>query len=124
MAVEITFPDGNKKSFDAPPTALAIAQGISPGLAKKSAVARVDGVLWDLTRPIAHDAKLELITRDKPEALEVLRHDAAHVLAQAVQELFPGTQITFGPSTDVGFYYDFVRDEPFIESDLEKIESA
>jgi threonyl-tRNA synthetase len=122
MAVEITFPDGNKKSFDAPPTALAIAQGISPGLAKKSAIARVDGVLWDLTRPIAHDAKLELITRDKPEALEVLRHDAAHVLAQAVQELFPGTQITFGPSTEVGFYYDFVRDEPFIESDLEKIE--
>ncbi len=82
-----------------------------PGVGKSSIVKKV-----------AADAKLELITRDKPEALEVLRHDAAHILAQAVQELFPGTQITFGPSTDVGFYYDFVRDEPFIESDLEKIE--
>ncbi|MFX8477579.1 threonine--tRNA ligase, partial [Acinetobacter baumannii] len=66
--------------------------------------------------------KLELITRDKPEALEVIRHDAAHVLAQAVQELFPGTQITFGPATEVGFYYDFARSEPFTEGDLEKIE--
>jgi len=98
MTVNITFPDGNKKSFDTPPTALAIAQGISPGLAKKSVVAKVDGELYDLTRPIEHDAKLELITRDKPEALEVIRHDAAHVLAQAVQELYPGTQITFGPA--------------------------
>jgi threonyl-tRNA synthetase len=122
MAIEITFPDGNKKSFDTPPTALAIAQGISPGLAKKSVVAKVDGKLWDLNRPIEHDARLELVTRDKPEAVEVIRHDAAHVLAQAVQELFPGTQITFGPATDTGFYYDFVRDEPFTEADLEKIE--
>ncbi len=122
MAIEITFPDGNKKSFDAPPTALAIAQGISPSLAKKSVVARVNGELWDLTRPIERDAKLELITRDKPEALEVIRHDAAHVLAQAVQELYPGTQITFGPSTETGFYYDFARAEPFTEGDLEKIE--
>jgi threonyl-tRNA synthetase len=122
MSIQITFPDGAVKSFDAPPTALAIAQGISPGLAKKSAVAKVDGQLWDLARPIEKDAKLELITRDKPEALEVIRHDAAHVLAQAVQELFPGTQITFGPATDVGFYYDFARSEPFSEADLEKIE--
>src|SRR4051794_22185753 len=111
MTIQITFPDGATKSFDMPPTALAIAQGISPGLAKKSVVARVDGELWDLTRPIERSAKLELITRDKPEALEVIRHDAAHVLAQAVQELYPGTQITFGPSTDTGFYYDFARDQ-------------
>ena len=122
MSIEITFPDGNKKSFDTPPTALAIAQGISPGLAKKSVVAKVDGELYDLTRPIERDAKLELITRDKPEALEVIRHDAAHVLAQAVQELYPGTQITFGPATETGFYYDFARAEPFTEGDLEKIE--
>jgi threonyl-tRNA synthetase len=122
MAIQITFPDGAKKSFDAPPTALAIAQGISPGLAKKSVVARVNGELWDLTRPIAQDARLELVTRDKPEALEVLRHDCAHVLAQAVQELYPGTQITFGPATETGFYYDFARAEPFTEADLEKIE--
>jgi threonyl-tRNA synthetase len=122
MSIEITFPDGAKKSFDAPPTALAIAQAISPGLAKKSVVARVNGELWDLNRPIERSSTLELVTRDKPEALEVIRHDAAHVLAQAVQELFPGTQITFGPSTETGFYYDFARAEPFIEGDLEKIE--
>jgi len=122
MAIEITFPDGNKKSFDAPVTGLAIAQGISPGLAKKAALVKVNGELWDLTRPIDRDATIGIITRDKPEALEVIRHDAAHVLAQAVQELFPGTQITFGPSTEVGFYYDFARDTPFTEADLEKIE--
>jgi threonyl-tRNA synthetase len=122
MSIEITFPDGNKKSFEAPVTGLAIAQGISPGLAKKAAVIEVNGELWDLTRPIDRDAKVSIITRDKPQALEVIRHDAAHVLAQAVQELFPGTQITFGPATEVGFYYDFARDVPFTETDLEKIE--
>ena len=122
MSIQITFPDGNVKQFDAPPTGLAIAQGISPGLAKKAVVVKVNGELWDLTRPIDRDARFEIVTRDKPEALEVIRHDAAHVLAQAVQELFPGTQITFGPSTDVGFYYDFARPEPFSDSDLEKIE--
>jgi threonyl-tRNA synthetase len=122
MSIQITFPDGAKKSFDAPPTALAIAQGISPSLAKRSVVARVDGELWDLTRPIEKSATLELVTRDQPAALEVIRHDAAHVLAQAVQELYPGTQITFGPATDTGFYYDFARAEPFTEADLAQIE--
>ncbi|MDD3762812.1 MAG: threonine--tRNA ligase [Nevskiales bacterium] len=122
MAIQITFPDGNVKSFDAPVTALEIAQGISPGLAKKAAVARVDGQLWDLTRPIDRDATIAIVTRDQPEALEVIRHDAAHVMAQAVQELYPGTQITFGPSTETGFYYDFARDEPFTEDDLAGIE--
>jgi len=123
MSIQITFPDGNQKSFDAPPTGLEIAQGISPGLAKKAAVVRVNGELWDLTRPIDRDAKFEIVTRDKPEALEVIRHDAAHVLAQAVQELFPGTQVTFGPATETGFYYDFARSEPFTESDLASIEA-
>ena len=123
MAIEITFPDGNKKSFDAPVSGLVIAQGISPGLAKKAALVTVNGELWDLTRPIDRDARISIITRDKPEALEVIRHDAAHVLAQAVQELFPGTQITFGPATEVGFYYDFARDVPFTEADLEAIEN-
>jgi threonyl-tRNA synthetase len=122
MSIEITFPDGNKKSFEAPVTGLAIAQGISPGLAKKAALVEVNGELWDLTRPIDRDASISIITRDKPQALEVIRHDAAHVLAQAVQELFPGTQITFGPATEVGFYYDFARELPFTEADLEKIE--
>ncbi len=119
----ITFPDGKQRSFEAPVTGLEIAQGISPSLAKKSVVIKVNGEAWDLTRPIAADARVELITRDSPEALEVFRHDAAHVLAQAVQEIFPGTQITFGPATESGFYYDFVRDEPFTEADLEKIEA-
>jgi threonyl-tRNA synthetase len=122
MAIQITFPDGAKKSFDAPVTGLDIAKGISPSLAKKAVVVRVNGELYDLTRPIEQDAKFEIITRDRPEALDVLRHDAAHVLAQAVQELYPGTQITFGPATETGFYYDFARDEPFTEADLEKIE--
>jgi threonyl-tRNA synthetase len=119
----ITFPDGKQRSFDAPVTGLEIAQGISPSLAKKSVVIKVNGEPWDLTRPIAADARVEIVTRDSPEALEVYRHDAAHVLAQAVQELFPGTQITFGPATESGFYYDFVRDEPFTEADLERIEA-
>ena len=122
MSIEITFPDGAKKPFDAGITALAIAQGISPGLAKKCVVAKINGQLWDLSRPITEDARLELVTRDKPEALEVIRHDGAHVLAQAAQELFPGTQITFGPSTETGFYYDFARAESFSDTDLEKIE--
>ncbi len=122
MSITISFPDGAKKAFDAPVTGLQIAQGISPGLAKKAVVVKVNGEAWDLLRPIERDASIEIVTRDKAEALEVIRHDAAHVLAQAVQELFPGTQITFGPATDTGFYYDFARAEPFTEGDLEKIE--
>lgn len=122
MSISITFPDGNVKQFETPPTGLAIATGISPGLAKKAVVVRVNGELWDLTRPIDRDAAFEIVTRDKPEALEVIRHDAAHVLAQAVQELFPGTQVTFGPSTEYGFYYDFARDVPFTDADLATIE--
>jgi len=123
MSIQITFPDGAVKPFDSGITALAIAQGISPGLAKKCVVAKINGQQWDLTRPITTDSKLELVTRDKPEALEVIRHDGAHVMAQAVQELFPGTQITFGPSTESGFYYDFARAESFTDADLEKIEA-
>ena len=123
MSVQITFPDGNVKRYDDPVNGLAIAQGISPGLAKKAVVVKVDGEQWDLLRPIDRDARIEIVTRDRPEALEVIRHDAAHVLAQAVQELYPGTQVTFGPATEVGFYYDFARDEPFTEADLEVIEA-
>ncbi len=122
MSIQITFPDGNHKSFEAPVSGLEIAKGISPGLAKKAAVIKVNGELWDLTRPISQDAQISIVTRDQPEALEVIRHDAAHIMAQAVQELFPGTQITFGPATEVGFYYDFARDTPFTEADLQTIE--
>lgn len=123
MSIEITFPDSAIRSFEEPTTALAIAESLGPGLAKRAVVARVNGQIWDLTRPIAESASLELITREKPEALEVIRHGAAHILAQATQELFPGTQITFGPVTENGFYYDFVRDNPFNEADLERIET-
>ncbi|HZU77668.1 MAG TPA: threonine--tRNA ligase, partial [Dehalococcoidia bacterium] len=122
MSIQITFPDGSRKTYDTPPTGLAIAQSISPSLAKKAVVVKVDGELWDLTRPIERSASIEIVTRDAPEALQVIRHDAAHVLAQAVQELYPGTQITFGPATEDGFYYDFARAEPFTQADLEKIE--
>ncbi len=118
----ITLPDGNNKTYEAPVTGFDIALSISKSLAKKAAVVNVNGELWDLTRPIESDANVQIITRDQPEALEVYRHDAAHVLAQAVQELFPGTQITFGPATDTGFYYDFAREQPFTEGDLKKIE--
>lgn len=123
MSIQITFPDSAVRSFEEPPTALAIAESLGPGLAKRAVVARVNGQIWDLTRPIDESASLELITREKPEALEVIRHGAAHILAQAAQELFPGTQITFGPVTENGFYYDFVRDNPFNEADLEQIET-
>ncbi len=122
MSVNITFPDGNQKSFEGPVSGLDIAKGISPGLAKKAALISVDGEIWDLTRPIERDAQISIILRDAPEALEVIRHDAAHIMAQAVQELYPGTQITFGPSTEYGFYYDFARKESFTDADLEKIE--
>ena len=118
----ISFPDGNQKSFDHPVTGIEIAKSISNSLVKKATVIKVGDELWDLTRPIESDASVQIITRDQPEALDVYRHDAAHVLAQAVQELFPGTQITFGPATESGFYYDFAREQPFTESDLEKIE--
>ncbi|HEY4134110.1 MAG TPA: threonine--tRNA ligase [Alphaproteobacteria bacterium] len=120
--VAITLPDGKSLSFDGPVTPAEVAAKIGPGLAKAALAAKVDGKLWDLTRPVTQDAKIALVTARDPEGLELLRHDAAHVMAQAVQELYPGTQITFGPSTEDGFYYDFVRDEPFTPEDFEKIE--
>ena len=121
--VAVTLPDGSVKSYPGAITALDVATDIGPGLAKAAMLARVDGVEWDLNRPIEKDAKLELIRRQDPEALELIRHDAAHVLAMAVQELFPGTQITFGPSTEDGFYYDFHREQPFSTEDFAAIEA-
>ncbi|MGO1119127.1 threonine--tRNA ligase [Rhodovibrionaceae bacterium A322] len=120
--VAITLPDGTVKQFDGPVTGLQLAESIGPGLAKASVAVKVDGDLWDITRDITADATVEIVTRTSEEALELIRHDAAHVLAQAVQELWPGTQVTFGPATETGFYYDFVRDEPFTPDDLEVIE--
>ena len=120
--VAITLPDGTRKEFESPVTGQKIAESIGPGLAKAALAVKVNGHLWDLTREITEDTPVEIVTRKSEEALELLRHDAAHVLAQAAQELYPGTQITFGPATDTGFYYDFVRDEPFTPEDLERME--
>jgi threonyl-tRNA synthetase len=122
MSISITFPDGAVRQFQPGITGLAIAEGISKGLAKKAVAVKVDGKEYDLARPIEADARFEIILRDSADGLEVLRHDAAHVLAQAVQELFPGTQVTIGPTVEDGFYYDFARDEPFSTDDFAKIE--
>jgi threonyl-tRNA synthetase len=121
----ITLPDGSQREVARGTTPAAIAAAIGPGLAKAAIGARVDGELVDITRPLEHDAQLALVTaRDEADALELVRHDYAHVLAEAVQALFPGTQITFGPSTDDGFYYDFAPPErPFTEDDLPAIEA-
>lgn len=121
--VAITLPDGSTRNYDNPVTGAEVAASIGPGLAKAAMVVRVDGELWDLDRTISSDANVAIITdKQEEEALEVLRHDCAHVLAMAVQELYPGTQITFGPATEEGFYYDFHRDEPFSTEDFETIE--
>lgn len=122
MSISLSFPDGAVRQYDNAVTPLAVAEGISKSLAKKVVAAKLDGAWWDLTRPIEADAKVELVMRDSADGLEVLRHDAAHVLAQAVQELFPGTQVTIGPVVEDGFYYDFARDEPFSTDDFAKIE--
>ena len=121
--VAITLPDGSVRDFDGPVTGVEIAQSIGPRLAKDALAVKVDGELLDLARTIDRDAAIEIVTRGHPDALDLLRHDAAHVLAQAAQELYPGTQITFGPSTETGFYYDFVRNQPFTPEDLELIEA-
>ena len=122
----ITLPDGSVREVAPGTTPADIAAAIGPGLAKAAIAARVDGELHDIGRPFEGDAALALITsRDEADALEMARHDYAHVLAEAVQQLFPGTQITFGPSTDDGFYYDFApKDRPFTEEDLPAIEEA
>src|SRR5579883_912503 len=121
--VTLTLPDGKQRSFPGPVTGAELAAAIGPGLAKAAAVIRVDGKLRDLSAPIDRDADVAIITRDSPEALEVLRHDAAHVLAEAAKELYPDVQVTFGPATESGFYYDFARDEPFTPEDLAKLEA-
>jgi threonyl-tRNA synthetase len=120
--VAITLPDGNVREFDGPVSGAEVSAAIGPGLAKAALAIRVDGELWDLTRPIDDDAKVEIVTRDHDDGLEILRHDAAHVMAEAVKELYPDTQVTIGPSIENGFYYDFARPTPFTPEDLEKIE--
>ena len=121
--LEVTLPDGAKKEFEDGASAKDVAESISKSLAKKALAAKVNGELWDLDRPLEGDSEVAIVTDRDPEALELIRHDAAHVLAQAVQELFPGTQVTIGPTIEDGFYYDFARDEPFSTDDFEKIEA-
>ena len=121
--VTITLPDGKPIAHAQGVTGVEIAAGIGPGLAKAALVIEVDGAMWDLFRPIKKDAQVRIITSRDTEALELIRHDAAHVLAMAVQELFPGTQVTIGPAIEDGFYYDFARNEPFTTDDLPKIEA-
>jgi threonyl-tRNA synthetase len=119
----ITLPDGSIRQFDGAVTGTTIAAAIGPGLAKAALAMEVDGKLRDLSAAITQDAKLRFITRRDPEALEMIRHDCAHVLAEAVQALYPGTQVTIGPSIENGFYYDFARNEPFKPEDFAAIEA-
>jgi threonyl-tRNA synthetase len=120
--IVVTLPDGKHREFSEPVTGAELAGAIGPGLAKAALAIRVDGRPHDLATVIDHNAVVAIITRDTPEGLEILRHDAAHVMAEAVKELYPDTEVTFGPATETGFYYDFARPDPFTPEDLEKIE--
>jgi threonyl-tRNA synthetase len=120
--IAITFPDGARREFPKSITGFEIARGISPSLAKRTVAMTLDGSLVDLAEEIEADAKIEFISRDDPRALELIRHDCAHVLAEAVQALWPGTQVTIGPVIENGFYYDFFRNEPFTPEDFAVIE--
>ncbi|MFC3067632.1 threonine--tRNA ligase [Phenylobacterium soli] len=120
--IELVFPDGSKRSFDSGVTGREIAAGISKSLEKKAVLVKLDGELLDVDRPLEAGGRFEILTRESPEALDTIRHDVSHIMAEAVQELFPGTQVTIGPSIEDGFYYDFARAEPFSLDDLEKIE--
>ena len=119
---QITLPDGSSRQFDTPVSVFDVAADIGPGLAKAALAGKVNGEMVDTSFVMADDAALSIITAKSDEALELIRHDAAHVMAQAVQELFPGTQVTIGPAIDDGFYYDFARETPFSADDLTKIE--
>ena len=121
--IHLTFPDGARREFEAGVTGVDIAKGISPSLLKRTVAMALDGTVTDLTDPISKDAKIEFLGRDDPRALELIRHDCAHVLAEAVQSLWPGTQVTIGPVIENGFYYDFYRETPFTPEDFPAIEA-
>ncbi len=122
MTISLTFPDGAQREFPSGITGKEIAGGISPSLLKRTVAMALDGTVADLGDAITRDAKIEFLTRDDPRALELIRHDCAHVLAEAVQQLYPGTQVTIGPVIENGFYYDFFRNEPFTPEDFAPIE--
>jgi threonyl-tRNA synthetase len=119
----VTLPDGSQRSYPQPVTVYAVAADIGPGLAKATLAGKVNGKMVDASYPIDSDVELAIVTAKDDDALELIRHDAAHVMAQAVQELYPGTQVTIGPAIDNGFYYDFAREQPFTPEDLQKIEA-
>jgi threonyl-tRNA synthetase len=119
----ITLPDGSQRPYDRPVSGAEVARDIGPGLAKAALLLRLDGKLVDLATVIDRDAKIAIVTAKDPDALEVLRHDSAHLMAEAVKELYPDTQVTIGPAIENGFYYDFARDQPFTPDDLVKIEA-
>src|SRR5215470_10125837 len=123
-SIQITLPDGSTK---AAPTGIRVGdfvkESIGPGLAKAAVLAKFNGNEVDLTRRLTENGKLEILTSKTPEALDTIRHDAAHVVASAVQKLFPGTQLTIGPTIEGGFYYDFFSDKPFTPEELEQIEA-
>src|SRR5918993_1250055 len=121
--ITLTFPDGARREYPEGVTGREIAEGIARSLAKRTVAMALDGALADLNDPIARDARIEFVSRDDPRALELIRHDAAHVLAEAVQTLYPGTQVTIGPVIENGFYYDFARPEPFTPEDFPEIEA-
>src|SRR6476620_7957930 len=121
--ISLTFPDGSSRDFKPGVTGRDVAESISKSLGKKAVAMALDGKVKDLAEPIKADAKVRTLTRDDPEALALIRHDAAHVMAEAVQELYPGTQVTIGPVIENGFYYDFFRNEPFTTDDLPAIEA-
>ena len=121
--IDLIFPDGSKREFEPGVTGRQVAASIAPSLAKRAALIKLDGELLDVDRALNQGGKFEILSRDAPEVLETIRHDVSHILAEAVQELFPGTQVTIGPAIEDGFYYDFARDEPFSLDDLAKIET-
>ncbi|MDF3062174.1 MAG: threonine--tRNA ligase [Microvirga sp.] len=121
--ITLTFPDGAQRQYQAGVTGRAVAEAIAKSLAKRTVAMALDGALADLDDPIERDARIEFVSRDDPRALELIRHDAAHVLAEAVQTLYPGTQVTIGPVIENGFYYDFARPEPFTPDDFPAIEA-
>lgn len=121
--IKVTLPDGSERDYADGASPLDVAESISKSLAKKALAAKVNGEMWDLVRPLDGDANVAIITDRDAEGLELIRHDAAHVLAQAVQDLYPDTQVTIGPVIDDGFYYDFAREAPFSSDDFEKIEA-
>src|SRR5215467_2671968 len=121
--VALTFPDGARREYPKGITGLDVAKAISPSLAKRTVAMALDGAPADLSDPIDHDTKIEFINRDDPRAVELIRHDAAHVMAEAVQSLWPGTQVTIGPVIENGFYYDFFRNQPFTPEDFPAIEA-